>query len=287
MPEVGARAAAAPNSSSGWRSSTPAGSAGSSDAAADGKVLRYVATVTPAKIAVGLRPVPASSPLAAHQGLGQPARVHHGAIQGQPARHHRPRRRRRGDRGGRAQRHPAAWRAHDGRESTRDRVRAGRRRQRRPRARHPRPGGRRRRRHGARRVDRGGRAFTCATPDIPTCRAIPPGTPRRWPRAPCSRPRARRRAAGAGIALWVRKGCRSPVAKVGAPRPRSRARWPSTRCWAAPLDRDALLEACLVAEEAVAGRHLDNIAPSLLGGIVLIRCDASPPTWSPSPCHRS
>lgn len=38
-----------------------------------------------------------------------------------------------------------------------------------------------------------------------------------------------------------------------------------------PLARDALLEACLVAEEAVAGRHLDNIAPALLGGIVLIR----------------
>jgi homoserine kinase len=33
----------------------------------------------------------------------------------------------------------------------------------------------------------------------------------------------------------------------------------------------ALIEACLEAEEAVAGRHADNIAPSLLGGIVLIR----------------
>ena len=39
-----------------------------------------------------------------------------------------------------------------------------------------------------------------------------------------------------------------------------------------PLDRRALLDACLIAEEAVAGRHLDNIAPSLMGGIVLIRC---------------
>ncbi len=38
-----------------------------------------------------------------------------------------------------------------------------------------------------------------------------------------------------------------------------------------PLSREALLDACLVAEEAVAGRHLDNIAPALLGGIVLIR----------------
>lgn len=38
-----------------------------------------------------------------------------------------------------------------------------------------------------------------------------------------------------------------------------------------PLDQTALLECCLVAEETVAGRHLDNIAPSLLGGAVLIR----------------
>lgn len=38
-----------------------------------------------------------------------------------------------------------------------------------------------------------------------------------------------------------------------------------------PLDRPALLDACLAAEEAVAGRHADNIAPALLGGIILIR----------------
>jgi aspartokinase/homoserine dehydrogenase 1 len=38
------------------------------EAAADGMVLRYVATVTPTKIAVGLRAVPAASPLAAIKG---------------------------------------------------------------------------------------------------------------------------------------------------------------------------------------------------------------------------
>jgi homoserine kinase len=38
-----------------------------------------------------------------------------------------------------------------------------------------------------------------------------------------------------------------------------------------PLDRRALIAACLAAEEKVSGRHADNIAPSLLGGIVLIR----------------
>ena len=37
------------------------------------------------------------------------------------------------------------------------------------------------------------------------------------------------------------------------------------------LDQTMLLQCCLLAEETVAGRHLDNIAPSLLGGIVLVR----------------
>lgn len=38
-----------------------------------------------------------------------------------------------------------------------------------------------------------------------------------------------------------------------------------------PLGTDELLAAALEAEATVAGRHLDNIAPSLLGGLVLIR----------------
>jgi homoserine kinase len=38
-----------------------------------------------------------------------------------------------------------------------------------------------------------------------------------------------------------------------------------------PLDDDELLRAALVAEERVAGRHLDNLAPALIGGIVLVR----------------
>ena len=38
-----------------------------------------------------------------------------------------------------------------------------------------------------------------------------------------------------------------------------------------PLDTGALLKCCLEAETAVAGPHLDNLAPILLGGIVLVR----------------
>jgi homoserine kinase len=39
----------------------------------------------------------------------------------------------------------------------------------------------------------------------------------------------------------------------------------------APLDEEALLAASLAGEAAVAGCHLDNVAPSLLGGAVLVR----------------
>lgn len=38
-----------------------------------------------------------------------------------------------------------------------------------------------------------------------------------------------------------------------------------------PLDDMGIIEAALVAESAVAGRHLDNIAPAVLGGIILVR----------------
>lgn len=38
-----------------------------------------------------------------------------------------------------------------------------------------------------------------------------------------------------------------------------------------PLRKSELIEPCLAAEEAVAGRHADNVAPALLGGLVLIR----------------
>ncbi|HEY4129477.1 MAG TPA: homoserine kinase [Gemmatimonadaceae bacterium] len=38
-----------------------------------------------------------------------------------------------------------------------------------------------------------------------------------------------------------------------------------------PLDRAELLHAALVAEEQLAGRHIDNLAPAMFGGMLLIR----------------
>lgn len=39
----------------------------------------------------------------------------------------------------------------------------------------------------------------------------------------------------------------------------------------APLRRAELVEPCIEAEAAVSGRHADNVAPSLLGGLILVR----------------
>jgi homoserine kinase len=43
-----------------------------------------------------------------------------------------------------------------------------------------------------------------------------------------------------------------------------------------PLDQRQLLLAALAAEEKVAGRHLDNLAPAMLGGILLVRSTDPP-----------
>ncbi len=74
-----------------------------------------------------------------------------------------------------------------------------------------------------------------------------------------------------GIGLSVRKGLPLCGGQGGSAASAVAGAVAVNALLGAPLDRYALLEACLVAEETVSGRHLDNIAPSLLGGIVLIR----------------
>ena len=81
-----------------------------------------------------------------------------------------------------------------------------------------------------------------------------------------------RLAGGRGIALSVRKGLPLSGGQGGSAASAVAGAVAVNALLNAPLDQQALLDACLVAEETVAGRHLDNIAPSLLGGIVLIRC---------------
>jgi homoserine kinase len=76
---------------------------------------------------------------------------------------------------------------------------------------------------------------------------------------------------GRGLALWVRKELPLSGGQGGSAASAVAAAVAVNVLLGGPLDRIALVEACLTAEEAVAGRHADNIAPALLGGIVLIR----------------
>ena len=78
-------------------------------------------------------------------------------------------------------------------------------------------------------------------------------------------------APASGIALTVRKELPLSAGQGGSAASAVAGAVAAHALCGAPLPSDALLEACLVAEATVAGRHLDNLAPSLLGGICLIR----------------
>lgn len=73
-----------------------------------------------------------------------------------------------------------------------------------------------------------------------------------------------------GIKLWLEKGL--PLASgLGSSAASAVAAAMATNLLLGePLTREDLLPAVLDAEEAVSGRHADNVAPALLGGIVLI-----------------
>jgi homoserine kinase len=91
-----------------------------------------------------------------------------------------------------------------------------------------------------------------------------------------------RLAGGRGIALSVSKGLPLSGGQGGSAASAVAGAAAANALLGMPLDQAALLHACLVAEETVAGRHLDNIAASLLGGIVLVRC-MHPPELVPLP----
>jgi homoserine kinase len=76
---------------------------------------------------------------------------------------------------------------------------------------------------------------------------------------------------GKGIGLSVRKGLPLSGGQGGSAASAVAGAVAVNALLGEPLGALALIEACLEAEEAVAGRHADNIAPSLLGGLVLIR----------------
>jgi homoserine kinase len=74
-----------------------------------------------------------------------------------------------------------------------------------------------------------------------------------------------------GIALTVRKELPLSAGQGGSAASAVAGAVAAHALCGSPLTPEALLDACLLAEATVAGRHLDNLAPSLLGGICLIR----------------
>lgn len=74
-----------------------------------------------------------------------------------------------------------------------------------------------------------------------------------------------------GLALWVRKGLPISGGQGGSAASAVAGAVAANAALGHPLDTMAVLAACLEAEAAVAGRHADNLAPSLLGGAVLVR----------------
>lgn len=79
------------------------------------------------------------------------------------------------------------------------------------------------------------------------------------------------RVGGPGVTLSVSKGLPLSGGQGGSAASAVAGAVAVNRLLGDPLARDAVLACCLEAEAAVAGRHLDNIAPSLLGGAVLVR----------------
>lgn len=92
----------------------------------------------------------------------------------------------------------------------------------------------------------------------------------------------RRAGAPFGVVLRVEKGLPLSGGRGGSAASAVAAAVAVNALLERPLGPADLLGACLDAEAAVSGRHLDNVAPALLGGIVLIRA-TDPPDLVPLP----
>lgn len=75
----------------------------------------------------------------------------------------------------------------------------------------------------------------------------------------------------AGVALRAQKGLPLSGGQGGSAASSVAGALATNALFGSPLSRDELLASALVAEERIAGRHIDNLAPVLFGGILLIR----------------
>jgi homoserine kinase len=74
-----------------------------------------------------------------------------------------------------------------------------------------------------------------------------------------------------GLALWIRKGLPLSGGQGGSAASAVAGAVAANACLGSPCSTAELLAVCLEVETRVAGRHADNLAPSLLGGAVLVR----------------
>ena len=82
---------------------------------------------------------------------------------------------------------------------------------------------------------------------------------------------ARAGASGTGLTIEVVKGLPLSGGQGGSAASAAAASVAVNALLGSPLANADLLDACLAAEEAVAGRHADNAAAALFGGVVLVR----------------
>ncbi len=80
----------------------------------------------------------------------------------------------------------------------------------------------------------------------------------------------RRAGADLGVELHVAKGLPLGSGLGSSAASAAAAAVAVNRLLGDPLDRTSLVAACVEAEAVVSGRHADNVAPALLGGLVLV-----------------
>ncbi len=128
-----------------------------------------------------------------------------------------------------------------------------------------------------------GDAVTATRVDAPGIRVDEPGHPD-LPRDPERHAAAiagsevlrRARATSVGVSLVVEKGLPLAGGQGGSSASAVAGAVAVNALLGGVLDERELLLAALAAEERVAGRHLDNLAPALLGGILLVRSTDPP-----------
>jgi homoserine kinase len=81
----------------------------------------------------------------------------------------------------------------------------------------------------------------------------------------------RRAGVAVGVELEIRKGMPVGSGLGSSAASAAAAAYAVNLLVGSPLRKRELVEPCLDAEAAVSGRHADNVAPSLLGGLVLVR----------------